>query len=130
MADTAFEVCIPSELLQFGIDQQEIERRVNEWLVLSLFADGHISSGKAAQLLAISRIDFLALLRARGMAYVNYTADELAEEFAAVDALTGESTYSPTAPHSPPPTLSVCDFKGSRSATRTLPGCSIAATSQ
>lgn len=45
------------------------------------------SSGKAARLLNISRVEFLALLRARGIAYINYTPDELAEEFAAVEAL-------------------------------------------
>jgi predicted HTH domain antitoxin len=56
-------------------------------LVLSLFTEGRISSGKAARLLNISRVEFLALLRARGIAYVNYTPDELYEEFAAVEAL-------------------------------------------
>jgi predicted HTH domain antitoxin len=87
MTDTAFEVRVPQALLQFGIDQGEIQRRLNEWIVLSLFTEGHISSGKAAQLLGISRVDFLGLLRDRGVAYVNYTPDELADELAAVDAL-------------------------------------------
>lgn len=87
MVETTFEVRVHAPLLRFGIDQAEIQRRVNEWLVLSLFTDGHISSGKASSLLNINRIEFLALLRARGIAYVNYTPDELAEEFAAVDAL-------------------------------------------
>ena len=87
MTETTFEVRVPSTLLQFGIDQHEIQRRLNEWLVLSLFTDGHISSGKAARLLDMSRVAFLALLRQRGIAYINYTPDELAEEFAAVDAL-------------------------------------------
>jgi predicted HTH domain antitoxin len=87
MSETTFEVRIPAPLLQFGIDQDEIQRRLTEWLVLSLFSEGRISSGKAARLLGISRVAFLGLLRARGIAYVNYTAEELAEEFAAVDAL-------------------------------------------
>jgi predicted HTH domain antitoxin len=93
MAETAFEVRVSTALLQFGIDQDEIQRRLNEWLVLSLFTDGHISSGKAAQLLGISRIDFLALLRVRGIAFINFTPEELAEEFSALDAL-GDSTNS------------------------------------
>ena len=50
-------------------------------------AEGYISSGKAARLLNTSRIEFLALLRARGIAYINYTPEELEEEFAAVEAL-------------------------------------------
>ncbi len=87
MVETTFEVRIPAPLLRFGFDQNEIQRRITEWLVLSLFTEGHISSGKAARLLNINRIEFLALLRARGIAYINYTSDELAEEFAAVEAL-------------------------------------------
>lgn len=87
MADTTFEVHVPSTLLQFGFDQHEIQRRITEWLVLSLFTEGHISSGKAARFLNISRVEFLALLRARGIAYINYSSDELAEEFAAVEKL-------------------------------------------
>ncbi len=87
MTETTFQVRVPTPLLQYGFDQNEIQRRLIEWLVLSLFADGHISSGKAARLLNISRIEFLALLRARGIAYINYTPDELTEEFAAVEKL-------------------------------------------
>jgi predicted HTH domain antitoxin len=91
MAETAFEGKVPAALLQFGIDRDEIQDRVTEWLVLSLFTEGHISSGKAARLLNVSRVEFLALLRARGIAYINYTPDELAEEFAAVDKLEVQS---------------------------------------
>jgi predicted HTH domain antitoxin len=47
--------------------------------------EGRISSVKAARLLNISRVEFLNLLRARGIAYVNFTPDELAEELAAVE---------------------------------------------
>ena len=87
MTEEILEVRVPAPLLQFGLDQNEIQRRVIEWLVLSLFTEGHISSGKAARLLNIARIEFLALLRARGIAYINYTPDELAEEFDAVETL-------------------------------------------
>ena len=87
MTEATFEVRVPAPLLQLGIDQNEIQRRIAEWLVLALFAEGRISSGKAARLLNISRVEFLALLRARGIAYINYTPDELAEEFAAARKL-------------------------------------------
>jgi predicted HTH domain antitoxin len=91
MTETTFQVHVPTPLLQYGFDQNEIQRRLTEWLVLSLFAEGRISSGKAARLLNISRIDFLALLRARGIAYIHYTPDELAEELAAVNKLEVEA---------------------------------------
>ncbi len=87
MADTRFQVELPASLLQFGLDQKEIQRRLTEWLVFSLFTEGHITSGKAARLLNMTRIQFLALLRARGIAYLNYTSEELAEEFEAVNKL-------------------------------------------
>ena len=87
MAEATFEVQIPADLLQFGLDREEIQRRITEWLVLSLFTEEHISSGKAARLLGITRADFLALLRTRGIAYLDYSADELAEEFASVQAM-------------------------------------------
>jgi predicted HTH domain antitoxin len=79
------EIKLPAPFLQLGFAKDEIQRRVIEGLVLSLFTEGHISSGKAARLLNLPRIEFLAMLRERGIAYINYTPDELAEEFAAVD---------------------------------------------
>ena len=91
MTETTFEVRVPAPLLQYGFDQDTVQRRLVEWLVLSLFTEGHISSGKAARLLNITRIDFLALLRSRGIAYVNYTPEELDEEFEAVEKLEGKS---------------------------------------
>jgi predicted HTH domain antitoxin len=91
MTETTLEIKIPENLLQFGLGREEIQQRVNEWLVLSLFADERISSGRAAHLLDISRVEFLALLRERGIAYIDYTCEELEEEFAAVEALDVEN---------------------------------------
>ena len=87
MTEATFQVRVPAPLLQYGLDQNEIQRRLTEWLVLSLFTDGHISSGRAARLLNITRVEFLALLRSRGIAYINYTPDELKDEFEAVKTL-------------------------------------------
>jgi len=82
MLETTVQIHIPVPLLQFGFDQETIQRRVIEWLVLSLFMEDRISSGQAARLLNISRVEFFALLRQRGIAYINYASEELAEEFA------------------------------------------------
>ena len=84
---TELQIHVPTGLLQYGLNQTEIEQRVTEWLVLSLFTEGRISSGKAARLLNISRVAFLSLLRQRGIDYLNYSPDEVAEELAAVEAL-------------------------------------------
>lgn len=90
MSETIVEVRVPTPILQLGLDHEEVQRRVIEWLVLSLFTEDRISSGKAARLLNISRIEFLALLRKRGIAYVDYSEEELAAEFAAVNNLSPE----------------------------------------
>ena len=84
MTEATFQVRVPAPLLQYGFDQSTVQRRLVEWLLLTLFTEGHVSSGKAARLLDISRIEFLALLRSRGIAYINYTPEELDEEFEAV----------------------------------------------
>lgn len=85
MTEMTVEIQVPASLSQLGFDQVEIQRRVIEWLVISAFTESRISSGKAARLLNVARAEFLALLRARGVAYINYTPEELAEELAAVD---------------------------------------------
>ena len=84
---TTFEVKIPPELLSYGFQPDDIQNQVTEWLVLSLFKDGRVSSGKAARLLGLTRVEFLALLRRRGMAYIDFSPAELADEFAAAKSL-------------------------------------------
>ncbi|MCX6029728.1 MAG: UPF0175 family protein [Chloroflexi bacterium] len=80
MTDVALEIHLSRPLLDLGISREDIQQRIQEWLVLSLFTDERISSGKAARLLGVSRLDFLALLRRRGIAYLDYSQDEWAEE--------------------------------------------------
>lgn len=87
MTETTFQVRVPAPLLQYGFSQNEVQRRLVEWLILSLFTEGLVSSGKAAHLLNITRIEFLALLRTRGIAFINFTPDELDDEFEAVAKL-------------------------------------------
>ena len=81
MNETIFQVKLPPKLLSFGFNQTQVQNNITEWLVFSLFTDTKISSGKAAELLDISRIEFLQLLRERGIAYIDYSDQELEEEF-------------------------------------------------
>lgn len=86
-SSTTLQVQVPGELMAYGFDLADVQRHIAEWLALSLFTEGRISSGKAARLLAMSRIDFFDLLRRRGIAYIDMTAEELADEFEAVRAM-------------------------------------------
>ena len=87
MAESTFSVQIPDDLLKLGISQDEIQNRISEWLILSLFSEGKISSGKAGTLLGISRPDFIQLLKTRGIAFINYSEGEIKEELEAVKKL-------------------------------------------
>lgn len=92
MTFSTFEISVPSKLLEFGFDQNRVQQAVSEWLALSLFTDGYVSSGKAAQLLNINRMEFLSLLRKRGMAYIDFTPEELKEELETVNQLFVDET--------------------------------------
>ncbi len=87
MSDTSFEIHVPTPLLQLGLNREDVQRRVTEWLVLSLFTEERISSGKAARLLNLSRVEFLDLLRSRGVAYLDFSTDDLNDEFEAAARL-------------------------------------------
>ena len=87
MQTVTMEITIPKTLLSLGLRQEQIQSQVEKWLVISLFRDDAISSGKAASLLGISRRDFLDLLDQEGIAYLNYSDEELDAEFRAVREL-------------------------------------------
>ena len=87
MLETNLNIRVPNSLLSLGLTQEEIQRRVSEWLVFSLFSEGKISSGKAGKLLGMSRLEFINLLQARGISFINFTEDELNEELNAVKKL-------------------------------------------
>jgi len=87
MTESSLSVQIPNNLLKLGISPDEIQNRISEWLVFSLFSEGKISSGKAGKLLGISRLDFIQLLKTRGIAFINYNEEEIKEELEAVKKL-------------------------------------------
>ncbi|MHB8777044.1 MAG: UPF0175 family protein [Anaerolineales bacterium] len=91
MLETNLNVRVPSNLLNLGLTQEEIQRRISEWLVFSLFSEGKISSGKAGKLLGLTRLEFIELLRTRGIAFINYSDDELKEEIESVKKLSPKS---------------------------------------
>lgn len=55
---------------------QPVQRTVREMIVLELYRRGLISSGKAAQLLSMSRLDFIQYASHLGISYFEMTEDE------------------------------------------------------
>jgi len=77
-------VTIREQFEQFDVNEGELQRLFDECLVIQLFRQGQITSGKAGELLGVGRAGFMALLRERGIPYVDWTAEELQAEFDAV----------------------------------------------
>jgi predicted HTH domain antitoxin len=59
---------------------QPVERAAHELIVLELYRRGAISSGKAAQLLGKSRVEFIQYASRLGIPYFTMTEDEWKNE--------------------------------------------------
>jgi predicted HTH domain antitoxin len=59
---------------------QPVERMAREFIVLELYRRGAISSGKAAQVLGMSRVEFIQYASRLGIPYFSMTEDEWKNE--------------------------------------------------
>lgn len=81
MQQATMKIELPANFLQYNITPEKVQGLVREWLVIDLFTSDQVSSGQAARLLGISRIEFLDLLHKRHIAYLEYDEEELSNEF-------------------------------------------------
>jgi predicted HTH domain antitoxin len=65
----------------FGKDEQRFGREMYETAVVKWFDEGHISQGKAAELLGISRGELFDVLWRHKVSPIQVTPEELEEEF-------------------------------------------------
>ena len=84
MADTMLEIALPSEFVALLGAQPQAAATAREYIVLGLFQEDRISGGKAAELLGLTRLGFVALLARKGIPYFRLTPDQWAKEDAAV----------------------------------------------
>ncbi len=61
--------------------KQEVPQRVKEMVIIELFRERRISTGKAAQILGMKRIEFISLLSHLGIPYFQQDKEELSKEF-------------------------------------------------
>ena len=61
-----------------------LDRSVRELIVLELYRRGTISSGKAAEVLGVPRIDFIKQASRLGIPYIQMSADDWAAEMPVV----------------------------------------------
>ena len=75
-----------SDLIARGRSPADVALDVSRLAVLEAFLRGEISSGRAANLVGMGRISFLDFAAARGVATMNYDADDFARELADIVA--------------------------------------------
>ena len=73
---------VPEEAMElFGEGPERFGRQMYEAAVVKWYDEGRISSGRGAELLSLSRADFLELLSRHQVSPFQYSAEELKEEF-------------------------------------------------
>lgn len=88
MAVLKVEIELPQNLLAvLGISESEFSRQAKEWVLLGLFQGGKISSGKAAEVLGLSKVQFLDLLNQRNLPYLDTDLKDLEREVVAFEAV-------------------------------------------
>ena len=65
---------------------QPVERAARELIVLELYRRGTISSGKAARLLGMPRLDFIRYASGLGIPYFRMSEDDWAAELRRLDS--------------------------------------------
>ncbi len=83
----SFDWVLPDAVFGDDLQEHDLQKRVREGVALSLFKEGRIASGLAAEMLGITRQEFLHLLYEKGLPYFDLSHDELEKEFEAVEAL-------------------------------------------
>jgi len=86
------ELELPRNLLgALRSSEHELELELQRLIALGLFREECISSGKAAELLGISKARFIDLLDQHGIAYFTETPEELAAQMKAMRELFEDS---------------------------------------
>jgi predicted HTH domain antitoxin len=81
MDSVTLEITLPKQmLLSLGLSRDDAVRALKKSLVIQLVRDQRISAGKAAELLGISKFEFIVLMSANHVAYFDYSSEELDEE--------------------------------------------------
>ncbi len=88
MSTLTVNLKIPRDLLgALDVPEAQLEAQILELVALELFRQERISTGKGAELLKISKWEFIQLLAQHDIPYFTESADELAAEVATAQSL-------------------------------------------
>lgn len=75
------ELDLPRDLLgALNVSKSELGPRLKTLIALELFREERISSGKAAELMGISKTEFIGLLDRHGISYFTERPEEIASQ--------------------------------------------------
>ncbi|MBV7328160.1 UPF0175 family protein [Chloroflexi bacterium TSY] len=84
-------VTLPQALLfDTGLSQENASQALLRAFVLSLYRQDRLSTGKAARLLGMHRMEFIRLLAEEKIPYLDYTAEEFEAEAVAIESWSAE----------------------------------------
>ena len=88
MSNITINLQLPRDILgTLNIPESQLSSQILELLALELFRQERISSGKAAELLGVSKWDFVQLLAQHRIPYFTQSEDELEAEVAIAEQL-------------------------------------------
>lgn len=86
METMTLEIAVPKNLFtMLGLSKAQAATAVKEFWVLRLYLERRISAGKAAELLDMTKREFVRLLARWRIPYFDYTDEELEDEFRVLD---------------------------------------------
>jgi len=91
MSTITLSLNLPQELIPIlEANEAELEGRILELIVLELVRQQRISTGKAAELLGISKWEFVQLLGQNNIPYFTESSEELVAQVETVQRILGE----------------------------------------
>ena len=75
----AISIELPEEIVElFG--QEELEASLKKWAILELVRGGKLSSGKASEILGMTRWEFMELMSAHDIPMADFSKEELLQQ--------------------------------------------------
>lgn len=80
------EIDVPETLLRYiDVNDAEYRKKIRELMVYELVKENKISFGKAAEMLGLSKIQFITDLGKMGIAYFDMEGSEVIEDVKTID---------------------------------------------
>ncbi len=74
-------------VLQMGSSKDNLQKRIKEMLAVSLFKDGYMTTGQAAELCGMRRIEFMYYLSRNNIPVVDWDNEDIDKELSIVDKI-------------------------------------------